>query len=615
MTELFIDGVSVVLPKGFSIQVKRENPFFTKNGEYTYDITLSLSNQTNAELYSHLNRLNSVEPVKTKRSAVLVSNNRVYCNGTEIIIGWTEEDVSIQIASGNSELNYFIGYDLLISFLKMKSSDVSATITESGLDKMAKAVYPEHDFCLPTVYNRNAGYHLNEWRYEQVDTDTENQRHELRLEGKHVAQPFLCAYIKEVLRAIGYELLDNQLEGTPYAQLYLCHVEETEEWCKMLPGIRVQDFLENVEKLFNMLFVVDNRRRTARLLFRNSYFMGLSSVHVQQVEDMYEVEVEEPEVEDNANASVSYLLPDNSFWRWHCMPELILGKAVRKDIPEEFGSSGLTPFNRLMEWFGQPENRRKDILFHDLKTKRHVVFTGMATETSNIPYYRVANDFVQLKREEATVEVEIEMIPVEFSKQLHVNAVGGVEYWYPPTIDGLSSSSAEEVTSESPILSDLLDDGAQEESESGEKRIYLAFYGPMGSEQRLLPFSYIDEYMMDDRAWFERSNSVGASLRLQRLNELFYQVGYDIDYTRAVKVRCHDANVYGAMLIFEIRNKRYVCKEMEFTLDAYGRKGAWTGTFYPIRISDIEADVRWILADGKWRDGGVWLDNGRWLDE
>ena len=37
MTELFIDGVSVVLPAAVEIQVKRENPFFTKNGEYTYD--------------------------------------------------------------------------------------------------------------------------------------------------------------------------------------------------------------------------------------------------------------------------------------------------------------------------------------------------------------------------------------------------------------------------------------------------------------------------------------------------------------------------------------------------------------------------------------------------
>ena len=52
MTELYIDGVSAVLPKDFSVQVKRENPLFTKNGEYTYDITLPLTNATNANLYT-----------------------------------------------------------------------------------------------------------------------------------------------------------------------------------------------------------------------------------------------------------------------------------------------------------------------------------------------------------------------------------------------------------------------------------------------------------------------------------------------------------------------------------------------------------------------------------
>lgn len=615
MTELLIDGVSVVLPKGFSAQVKRENPFITKNGEYTYDITLSLNNKTNAELYSHLNRLNSTEAVKTKRSAVLISGNRVYCNGTEIVTGWTEKNVSIQIASGNSELNYFIGYDLLISFLKMKCSDVPMTNDEDELVKIAKTVYPDNDICLPVVYNRSAGYHLNDWRYEQVDTDTDNQREVLRLEGKRVAQPFLCAYIKEVLRAIGYELIENQLEKTPYAQLYLCHAEETGEWNKMLPGVRVQDFLEGVEKLFCMLFVVDNRHRTARLLFRNSYFMGAKSVHIQSVEDVYEAEVEEPEIEDIANASVSYSLPDNTFWRWHCMPDHILSKAVRKDIPENFGTSGATLFGRLMEWFGQTENRRKDILFNDLKTGRYVIFTGMASETSSVPYFRVANDFTQLKREDATVEIEMDMIPVEFSKQIHVNSVGGIEYWYQPTIDGSDGNAVDENTADSPILGDLLENGDQEEgSESGDRKIHMAFFGPMGSEKQPLPFSYIDEYMMDDRGWYDRSNSVGASLRLLRLDELFYQTGYDIDYTKGITVRSHDPNVYGAMSVFEMRNKRYICKDMEFTLDEHGRKGPWTGTFYPIRISDTEADARWILADGKWRDGGVWLDNGRWLD-
>lgn len=112
-----------------------------------------------------------------------------------------------------------------------------------------------------------------------------------------------------------------------------------------------------------------------------------------------------------------------------------------------------------------------------------------------------------------------------------------------------------------------------------------------------------------------KTNSIGASLRPVALDELLYHTAYEIDYTKAIKVRSHDPNVYAANLAFEIRNKRYICKEIEYTIDADGRKGAWTGIFYPIRISDTEADLRWILADGKWRDGGVWLDNGRWLDD
>ena len=58
-----------------------------------------------------------------------------------------------------------------------------------------------------------------------------------------------------------------------------------------------------------------------------------------------------------------------------------------------------------------------------------------------------------------------------------------------------------------------------------------------------------------------------------------------------------------------------MCKTIESILDRNGRKGPWKGTFYPIKLNDIEAQKRWILDDGKWRDGGVWIENGRWLDE
>ena len=273
MTELFIDGVSAVLPKDFNVTVKRENPMFTKNGEYTYDITLPLGNPTNARLYEHLNRLNSVAEVKTKRRAVLVADNRVYCNGTEIITGWTDDTVNIQIASGNSELNYVIGGDLQISFLDMKET----TLTEGDYSPNEKT-YPDIDYNLAPVYSNVDGTVLNQWNYYFTTEDTPNWIPG----GVYIPQPYLCAYIKELLSAIGYTLDINQLEDTVYKDVYICHTQHTTKWAEMLPGWSVVDFLNEIEKLFNMSLVVNNRDRTARLLFRSTIRDALTIGYVWQ---------------------------------------------------------------------------------------------------------------------------------------------------------------------------------------------------------------------------------------------------------------------------------------------------------------------------------------------
>ena len=157
------------------------------------------------------------------------------------------------------------------------------------------------------------------------------------------------------------------------------------------------------------------------------------------------------------------------------------------------------------------------------------------------------------------------------------------------------------------------------ESES-QGKLYLAFYiglvlyEPLTSGRYDFPLPFTDTYTWTQSYKYWPTNDKGATLALKALNKLFYEGQYDIDFDKAIKIQTHDPNVYDTRSVFEIRNKRYICKDMEFTLDANGRKGAWTGTFYPIHISDTEADARWILTDGKWRDGGVWLDNGRWLD-
>ena len=156
MTQLLIAGVEVTLPQNFTVTVKRENSFFTKNGEYTYDCTLRLDNPINRTLYGFLQRLNKTDQLDTKRTAVLIADGHVYARGTEIITRWTQESVTIQIVSGESELNYFIGQDQKIEELDLGEIETTVTLI-SPTDS-----FPDVEFCLPTIRSQS-GYVYNRY--------------------------------------------------------------------------------------------------------------------------------------------------------------------------------------------------------------------------------------------------------------------------------------------------------------------------------------------------------------------------------------------------------------------------------------------------------------------
>ena len=616
MTELFIDGVSAVLPKDFSVAVKRENPMFTRNGEYTYDITLPLTNPTNAKLYEHLNRLNSVTEVKSERTAILRADNRVYCNGTEIITGWTDDTVSIQIASGNSELNYFIGADKKIEELKMRQTTVPTAA--SGRQTYITSTYPDVDYCLAPVFNQTDEKMYNNW-YLSSDTDDTPQQDSSSV---YIPQPYLIPFIEDVLSALGYTLTTNQLSDTVFKDLYLCHAWNTDKWNEMLPGWTVLDFLTQIEQLFDAVFVVDNKTKSAAFLFRGQYLAGADTAHVKRVADVYEAEVEEePDIEDMAQANVSYNLPEDEFWQFACLSEEIKNTYPHETIPEDYqpeGDSGV-----LSSWFADTAHRNA-IYTYPSNGRDYIFDSEITVNERTVIKYLMVDQFANLVRENGVTDVELDIMPVTlrgvplYQVQTDGEPVGVVTSYLPSVGEGNDSDEEAPAT-----LAEAIREGVSSSSSKSELR--LAFYSGLTNiygwsrDPYKYPVPYIDSYRIRETtagsfSGYTTTNSVGASLSLETLDQLIYQSSYDIDYNHGIKLSSYDPNVYDPMAVFEIRNKRYVCKEIEYTLDANGRKGAWTGTFYPIKLSDTEADLRWILADGKWRDGGVWLDNGRWLD-
>ena len=58
----------------------------------------------------------------------------------------------------------------------------------------------------------------------------------------YIPQPYLCAYMRELLKALGYELEYNAIEDTPWKSMYLVHVINTYKWNEMCQDGRLRSF-------------------------------------------------------------------------------------------------------------------------------------------------------------------------------------------------------------------------------------------------------------------------------------------------------------------------------------------------------------------------------------
>ena len=196
--------------------------------------------------------------------------------------------------------------------------------------------------------------------------------------------------------------------------------------------------------------------------------------------------------------------------------------------------------------------------------------------------------------------------------------------WLLPSIEGNTSTEGEDVSAMN--MTELITSGQTESGNSGSSRLSLAFWHGLTAENKLgpaLPTAY--PLVMSDSQFQVLTDGLEMapqtlvdsqySLRLSVLDAELYSGVYDIDTTKSYKFYTSDPNLPDAHLIFVIRNKRFVCREMNFTIAQGEKQKRWSLTCYPIHIADSEAYKRWILTDGKWRDGGVWLDDGRWLDD
>lgn len=609
MTQLFIAGVETVLPQEFSVTVKRENSFFTKSGEYTYDCTLRLDNPMNCQLYGFLNRTNKSDQLDTDRTAVLIADGHVYCRGKEVITRWTEDSVTIQIVSGESELNYFIGQDRKIEDLDLGEIE-DANISASG------GTYPTHDYCLATVRNTN-GEILN------IPGNAGGRRTGDRMYTADTRpMPYLCALLRRLLEALGYNEgreMVNQLEETQFKNLFLVNTVYTWEYAKMLPGWTVKDFMTEVERLTGIVFITDNVAKTCDILLKQTYYYEARQLPLSDVVDAYETELEDDESREAefTASDVSYDLPDHHWAKLMKLPEDFLAQAEIVDYP----NIGILTTSA----------RNYQVVKRDTSTGRCYIDVNREyipknqEEPETEEYIIEVNQFCDLDREdnESTLEIKITPAPMALLGKYNMEVIdlGSTDGYkdYDP-----SEEESDDSENETGNVEDLI--RRYEKTETSAINLYCAFYNGLtyraaGGRGRGIVVYTDASHAMIQNLLFPTSSAEGAvftglegSLRLKDLDEGYYQGGYEIDTRHAVTFETFDPNVIDPRQVYVIRNRRYVVRDVEETITAEGRQKMWKVTCYPITISDEAIEKRWILTKGVWDDGAAWLDDGRWID-
>ena len=276
MTRLFIDGQEVVLSENFELELITENPYFTRNGEYTYDIDIDLRDPGNRRIYQNINRSDVTKGIEN-RKATLISGAREIISGVEVILSIENYSVKIQIIAGNSQLNYEGGEtsirDMNLDSISMTSEEAINTLF-SGFPSN-KVVYT------PIVNYTESNGDLSILNNVQVGedisfTDVENI----------VPQYYLLYVLENLITKLGFTKGVNELEEDPvFSRLFVVNPYKEAMLQELLPDWTINEFIEQLELFLDCIISIDKVNKRFNIISMNRYFENQELVYIDDIVD------------------------------------------------------------------------------------------------------------------------------------------------------------------------------------------------------------------------------------------------------------------------------------------------------------------------------------------
>lgn len=571
MTRLFIDGQEVVLSENFELELITENPYFTRNGEYTYDIDIDLRDAHNRSIYQNINRSDVTKGIKN-RKATLMSGALEIISGMEVVLSIENYTAKIQIVAGNSQLNYEGGdtniRSMLLDGISMSSQEAVNTLF--GNFPEYKVVYP------PIVNYTESNGDMSILNNVQVGedisfTDVENIS----------PQYYLLYVVENLITKLGFTKGVNELEDDPvWSRLFIVNPYKDSILQELLPDWTINEFIEQIELFLDCIISIDKVNGRFNIISLNKYFENQDIVYLDNVIDD---SVEKTfDVDTNyafAYKYVSYDLPSDKYYNY-----LKLKDGVRENCSIVSSPEWDDFQTQYEQYYSGPYILHSDDYGLDYVVTDYSVFGETKKGLIIVDRFKDAGDL------DSRDKSSFQIVPAEIEK-ISIYSVTGGRYLIGPAVKKLKtdpgSNAINDLINSSEVKSDIPD------------KLYVGIY--YGIQKALnrgpneFPGEYWDKMPMgsNDRYFIQEPTTLGGNQAILTLpdytitldgdNGLFnriYKNKREIDTSVEYTFQFLTNTVYKLDRIFVIRNKRYYCKEIRYKITPKGMDKIAEGVFY-----------------------------------
>jgi hypothetical protein len=413
--------------------------------------------------------------------------------------------------------------------------------------------------------------------------------------------PYLLYYVQKIPEALGYSVTENQLtEDELLCRLYIPNSKKTVHYNEVLAGWTVQDFLIEIEKFCNVVFVIDREKSSVRIVRFYNWKNNSEKFYIDEIIDGYKTEYDNDNEIDVINyKNVKYALPADDYYKYRSLTDFVFENTEIEEY-ETFQdlTAALTPLSGYYS---------KNRIYH---VRKHVEFDFLEIEADN--YYIVqkqednsfglerVNEFHEVgEKDDNTIELKI--IPAEMGIYVYPDYVSDIPLQAPVVPD----IEEEEDEKEKAGIIELIESG-EDSSNSADTipvAVYMGYLNPsgpwsqtdvytsMGGEEiacpgilDLIPWEQLppdirDELVSEFR-WYLK-----YTLRLSGENGLFntnYSLNEGIASKETWVMRFIPKMKISPRNTFVVNNKEFICISLETRFDIHGARPEVEGKFYPV---------------------------------